>query len=155
MTSNITWISLHSPVGDLTVYTDGDAVISLDWGWAPEPPAPAPTVLKDTQDQLNAYFDGDLTRFDVPLSLEGTAYRTKVWGALRGIPYGTTQTYGDVARIIDSCPRAVGTACGANPVPIIVPCHRVISASGKLTGYSGGEGVTTKAQLLHLEGAIA
>ncbi len=85
---------------------------------------------------------------------DGSAFLRAVWGQLRRIPYGRTRTYGDVAEALMSAPRAVGSACGKNPIPIIVPCHRVVGADGRMTGYSGGEGIETKIQLLRLEGCL-
>ena len=101
--------------------------------------------------QLRAYFAGELHDFDLPLGGEGTAFQRIVWRALTTIPYGATRSYGEVARAIGrpSASRAVGAANGKNPIPIIVPCHRVIGASGELTGYAGG--MTIKKQLLELE----
>lgn len=94
----------------------------------------------DAKRQLAAYFDGELSRFDLPLSLNGTAFQQRVWEELKSIPYGTTMTYGELAHRIGSRngSRAVGFANGRNPVSIIVPCHRVIGANGQLTGYGGG-----------------
>lgn len=146
------WISMHSPVGDLTLHAEGDTLISLDWGWAPDCPDPIPDVLYTAQDQLNEYFDGVRTAFDLPLQPEGTPFQQRVWRAMAQIPYGTVQSYGDIAKAISSAPRAIGHACGANPLPILLPCHRVLAASKKLTGYSGGDGIQTKADLLRLEG---
>ena len=90
--------------------------------------------------QLEEYFAGRRTVFEVPLALEGTAFQLEVWGALRGIPFGRTVSYGEIARKIGrpAAARAVGAADGANPVSIIIPCHRVIGADGRLTGYGGG-----------------
>lgn len=90
--------------------------------------------------QLEEYFAGRRTVFEVPLALEGTAFQLEVWGALRGIPFGRTVSYGEIARMVGrpAAARAVGAADGANPVSIIIPCHRVIGADGRLTGYGGG-----------------
>ena len=109
-------------------------------------------LLREVHRQLDAYFDRKLKVFDIPYSLEGTPFQQKVWRALCGIPYGTYITYGELAvRIGDpkAC-RAVGMANGRNPLPIIVPCHRVIGSGGKLTGYTGGLDIKTK--LLQTEG---
>lgn len=104
--------------------------------------------------QLEAYFDGRLTVFELDLAPRGTAFQRAVWQALRKIPYGETTTYGALARRIGrpSASRAVGAANGANPLPIVIPCHRVIGSTGKLTGFGGG--LPTKAALLKLEGAL-
>jgi len=148
------YISLHSPVGDLTVHEDGGEIVALDWGWVPDdvPNRPAPTaLLLSACAQLDAYFDGERTTFDLPLKPEGTAFQQQVWQALCDIPPGQTRTYGDIARELNSAAQAVGTACGSNPIPIIIPCHRIVAADG-LGGYSGEGGAQTKAQLLRLEG---
>lgn len=111
-------------------------------------------LLREVRRQLDAYFAGKLRTFDIPYSLEGTPFQLKVWRALCDIPYGTCITYGELAaRIGDpkSC-RAVGMANGRNPLPVIVPCHRVIGSGGKLTGYTGG--LDIKIKLLQTEGII-
>jgi len=109
-------------------------------------------VLRETARQLRAYFSGGLREFDLPLSLKGTPFQLRVWTALQDIPYGQTRSYGEQARAIGmpAAVRAVGAANGANPIPIVVPCHRVIGASGKLTGFGGG--LPLKRWLLSLEG---
>ena len=104
----------------------------------------------EARTQLHAYFDGDLSRFDLPLAPVGTPYRRRVWEALRSIPYGETRSYAEIARIAGGSARSAGQASGANPVPIIIPCHRVL-ASGGLGGYSGGDGLETKRALLAIE----
>jgi methylated-DNA-[protein]-cysteine S-methyltransferase len=97
-----------------------------------------PDGLAATAEQLEQYFAGERTTFELPLELAGTPFQRSVWQALRAIPYGTTTTYGNLARRLDAQPRAIGAAVGATPVPIIVPCHRVIGSDGSLTGYGGG-----------------
>ena len=119
-------------------------------------PAPAHPILTQARRQLDAYFAGTPTLFDLPLDLSaGTAFQTRVWQALRAIPAGVTQSYGALAERIGAprAVRAVGAAVGRNPVSIVVPCHRVIGASGALTGYAGG--LARKKSLLRLEGALA
>ena len=143
-------ISMKSPVGPLTLFADDDALIALEWGGAPDP-APMP-LLREAVAQLEAYFSGRLTSFDLPLRPSGTPFQMAVWAIMSDIPYGVTRAYGDLARALGSGPRAVGGACGRNPLPIIVPCHRVLGAGGRMTGYSGGAGVETKQALLRLEG---
>jgi methylated-DNA-[protein]-cysteine S-methyltransferase len=109
------------------------------------------TQLKEVTRQLRAYFAGDLETFDLPLAPEGTPFQQQVWGELCKIPYGETISYGELARRIgnpNAC-RAVGLANGSNPIPIVIPCHRVIGANGKLTGYGGG--LPIKEKLLALE----
>jgi methylated-DNA-[protein]-cysteine S-methyltransferase len=116
-------------------------------------------LLRRACDQLHAYFDGDLNEFDLPLAPAGTDYRQRVWRALCAIPYGETRSYIDIARLAGGSARSVGQANGCNPIPVIIPCHRVVLAAGRSTrgttahlgGYSGGEGLATKRYLLALE----
>ena len=112
-------------------------------------------LLIEAARQLRAYFAGQLREFLLPLDIEGTDFQKRVWGQVAAIPYGETRSYLQIATAIGSpgAVRAVGAANGANPVPIVVPCHRVIGAKGKLVGYGGG--LTMKKRLLELEGAIA
>ena len=102
--------------------------------------------------QLAAYFAGDLHDFDLPVAPDGTAHDRKVWRAMQEIPPGKTRTYGDIARAIASGAQAVGNACGRNPIPIVIPCHRIVGANGAIGGYSGRGGAETKRFLLGLEG---
>lgn len=145
-------LSLHSPLGPLTVFEEEGALIALEWGQAPEP-ARTP-LLAAAKRQLDAYFDGGADGFDLPLAPAGTPFQKRVWAAMRAVPRGEVRTYGELARVVGSAARAVGLACAANPLPIIVPCHRIVGAGGRLGGYSGGDGVDTKIALLRLEGAI-
>ncbi len=145
-------LSLHSPIGELTLSEEDGALVALDWGWAPEQSESA--LLGAARRQLERYFDGDLAPFELPLAPPGSDFQRRVWARLRAIPAGRTLSYGALARELGSAARAVGTACGANPIPIIVPCHRVIAADGGLGGYSGEGGVETKQALLRLEGAL-
>jgi methylated-DNA-[protein]-cysteine S-methyltransferase len=102
--------------------------------------------------QLLAYFDRSRTTFDLPLApAGGSPFERAVWEAMRAIPYGETWTYGDLAARLGGVARAVGGACGRNPIPIVIPCHRVLGAGGKLVGFSGGSGIDSKARLLDLE----
>ena len=105
-----------------------------------------------TKRQLNAYFDGVLKRFDLPLEPNGTPFQKKVWKQMLKIPYGRTVTYGHIAERLGSGARPVGTACGRNPLPILIPCHRVMGANGALGGYSGEGGLVTKKALMLIEG---
>lgn len=111
-----------------------------------------PDKLSSCIGQLRDYFAGRLQQFDLPLDLHGTAFQKSVWDALNAIPYGQVKSYGDIAREIGNIKavRAVGGACGANPVPIIVPCHRVIGSNRSLTGFAGG--VDLKERMLQMEG---
>jgi len=141
-------LSLHSPVGDITVFAEDDAIVSLDWGWVPEQ-TPS-SILERAREQLHAYFDGELTKFDLKLAPDGTVYRRGVWQALCDIPYGETCTYQDIVRKTGGSARSVGQANGHNPIPLIIPCHRVVAAT-HIGGYSGGDGLATKRWLLTLE----
>lgn len=147
--------SLHSPVGDLTLFAEDDALVALEWGWAEGgDDGDEDALLRAARDQLAGYFAGDLKVFTLPLRPAGTAFQLRVWDALRTIAHGDTVSYGALARRLDSAPRAIAGACARNPLPILIPCHRVIARDQGLGGYSGGEGVTTKQALLRLEGAI-
>ncbi len=139
---------IDSPIGRLLLHSDGSAVTGLYMdvadqplpvrgGWVEDAEAgPLPEAIR----QLREYFAGTRREFDLPLRLEGTAFQRRVWGALGGIPYGATWSYGELAKRIDrpKASRAVGLANGRNPLSIVVPCHRVIGADGSLTGYGGG-----------------
>jgi methylated-DNA-[protein]-cysteine S-methyltransferase len=141
-------LSLHTPVGDLSVAEDDGAIVSIDWGWGRDQDDTA--LLRQAREQLHAYFDLALTAFDLPLAPKGSPYRQRVWRALLAIPYGATRSYLDIARDAGGSPRSVGGANGANPIPIIIPCHRVVATNG-IGGYSGGDGLPTKRALLALE----
>ena len=149
----------HSPLGPLRLREAHGHITHLDWGPAvqadlvaePEPQSDETPLLNRAVHQLNAYFFCGLRHFDLPLAPHGTAFQRAVWQQMQAIPYGDTRTYGELARWLRSAPRAVGGACGRNPIPIIVPCHRVV-ASGGLGGYSGDGGTDTKQWLLELEG---
>ena len=145
-------LSLHSPVGDIAVSEADGAIVALDWGWGRDQ-SETPLLLR-ARDQLEAYFDAELLDFDLPLAPHGTAYRQRVWAALRRIPLGATRTYAAIAREVGGSARAVGGANAANPIPILIPCHRVVAA-GHLGGYSGGDGLPTKRFLLSLEALAA
>ena len=141
---------ITTPVGHLRIDATDSAIIGVNR--TNEAPCPPETpLLKECVRQLNAYFAGQLTDFDLPLHMEGTAFRMKVWQALRCIPYGETRSYGQLAAVIGQpgASRAVGGANHHNPISIIVPCHRVIGADGSLTGY--GEGLDMKEWLLEHE----
>jgi methylated-DNA-[protein]-cysteine S-methyltransferase len=142
-------LSLHTPLGEVTISEDGGAIIALDWGRGRD--QEATPLLCQARDQLQEYFDGKRLIFDLPLAPEGSVFQKRVWAALCAIPPGETRSYADIARTIGSAPRAVGGANGANPIPLFIPCHRVIAANGSLGGYSGGDGPATKRYLLDLE----
>lgn len=140
--------SLHSPVGDLTISEEDGKIVSLDWGWgAVQSDTPA---LRKAIGQLNEYFDGEREAFDLDLAGAPTEFAARMRAAMIAIPYGKTRTYGEVASSLGSSAQAIGQSCGANHIPIIVPCHRILAATG-LGGYSGDGGLETKAALLRLE----
>lgn len=149
--------TLDSPVGPITVAGDGEVITNVRMVDQSHPPADQgewhfePKAFPDALDQLEGYFGGRLTRFDLPLRLGGTEFQRRVWDALLQIPYGETASYGEIANRIGTpgAARAVGLANGRNPVGIIVPCHRVIGSDGSLTGYGGG--LHRKLTLLQLE----
>ena len=144
---------LDSPIGGLRIHVSAGLVTAIDFGASAPRGSRTPDVLLDrTEQQLVEYFAGDRTAFDLPLASDGTEFQKKVWSELLRIPYGETASYGDIARRLGYEPgisRAVGAANGANPIPIVVPCHRVIGADGSLTGYAGG--IDRKRTLLELE----
>jgi methylated-DNA-[protein]-cysteine S-methyltransferase len=142
---------MHSPIGDITISEEDGEIVSIDWGWARD--QKATPLLKSAKRQLDEYFDGTLEKFDLPLRVEGTDFQKQVWREMCKIPAGKTLTYGDIARRLKASAQSVGTACGRNRFPVIIPCHRVVGAGG-LGGYSGAGGVETKIALLELEKAM-
>ena len=144
-------LSISSPVGNLVVDESGGAIVAIRW--TDEETGNGSPLLAEAARQLDAYFAGKLVDFDLPLRPAGSDFETRVWDAMQGIPYGETRCYGDLAAAIASAPRAVGRACGRNPIPIMIPCHRVLG-KGWLGGYSGSGGLATKKALLALEGAL-
>ncbi|WP_419843079.1 methylated-DNA--[protein]-cysteine S-methyltransferase [Candidatus Poriferisodalis sp.] len=160
-------MTVASPVGLLRLVATGDALSAVSWhDEAPLDPSAADPqrrdmtseaehpILRRTAQQLNEYFAGDRTSFDIPLDLRGTPFQVAAWRALGSIPYGTTRSYLEQATWIGrpTAVRAIGQANGRNPVPIVLPCHRVIGADGSLVGYGGG--LDRKTTLLRLEGAL-
>jgi methylated-DNA-[protein]-cysteine S-methyltransferase len=155
--TNVSYTTMKSPVGPLLLAGDESGLRCVHFVSGRRPKAPprdwtenrAP--FKEVIRQLQAYFDGKLKEFDLPLVLEGTDFQLLVWNRLRKIPYGETVSYGQLARRIGKpeAARAVGLANGSNPIPIIVPCHRVIGSNGDLTGFGGG--LPIKKKLLALE----
>ncbi len=159
------WISASFPHGiSLLLVSDSEALVGVefltstqatppasqrDWTHSPQEP-----VLVEAERQLREYFGGERESFSVPLRLVGTAFQLSVWQALKKIPYGRTRSYREIARSIGrpTATRAVGAANGQNPLPIFVPCHRVIGSNGSLTGFGGG--LDVKLALLRLEGVL-
>ena len=147
------WDTMASPLGALAIGVDatgGLAAINLDGSRGDGPSAAARAGIVRTQ--LDEYFAGTRRTFDLRLAPRGTAFQLRVWNALRAIPYGSVCNYGDLARAIGQpgASRAVGQANGRNPLPIVIPCHRVIASDGSIGGYSGG--LAIKHRLLALEG---
>lgn len=140
---------IDSPLGPLTLVAQDGAIIAMDWRSGPKPPR---GLLKTATDQLCAYFDESLTEFTVPMAPHGSAFQLDFYQRLRAIPFGATRTYGEIAADMNVSAQAIGQACGANPLPILIPCHRVLGATS-LGGYSGAGGVEAKVALLRLEGA--
>jgi methylated-DNA-[protein]-cysteine S-methyltransferase len=148
--------TMESPIGRLTVEEEDGAITRLRW--SPKAPLsegePQTELLREAKRQLDAYFAKKLTGdFHLPVRPTGSEFQHAVWARMQKIPYGGTATYGEMAKDIDGVARAVGEACGSNPIPIIIPCHRVVGGNGGWGGYSGRGGVETKTFLLALEGA--
>ena len=150
-------LTMRSPVGPLVLSAEGDSLTAISFSDQPGVDAPSqgvPPVLVEAQRQLVAYFAGELQHFDLSLAARGTPFQQRVWAELANIPYGSTASYGDIARRLGmaaGASRAVGLANGSNPLAIVVPCHRVIGSNGTLTGYAGG--LERKRFLLGLEAA--
>ena len=145
-------LSLHTPLGAVTLSEEDGAIVAFDWGWGRDQ-AETPLLLR-ARAQLEEYLDGLRVAFDLPLAPHGSAYRRRVWAALCSIPPGTTRTYAEIAHVAGGSARSVGQAMGSNPIPVLIPCHRVV-ATGGIGGYSGGAGLETKQFLLNLESRAA
>jgi methylated-DNA-[protein]-cysteine S-methyltransferase len=150
---------LESPIGRIEVIGNGEAIVSLaiecdgalPWDGVPEQ---GDEVLDRAVKQLDEYFAGHRRQFDLPLSLAGSAFQLAVWEQIAALDFGEVVSYGEIGLSTGraTAGRAVGGAVGANPIPIIVPCHRVLASDGRITGYSGGDGISTKSWLLQHEG---
>ena len=155
-----TYTTIESPIGELLLTGDGRALTGLYMQEGRTAAAVRPEwtrdddAFADVREQLDEYFAGRRTDFDVPLEMEGSPFQRRVWKELEGIPYGETISYGELARRVGppATPRNVGATNGRNPVAVIVPCHRVIGADGSLTGYGGG--LERKRLLLDLEAGV-
>jgi methylated-DNA-[protein]-cysteine S-methyltransferase len=142
---------VDSPIGPLGVVLESGTVIGVRFG-----ALPGPVVSHPAADELAAYFAGRLTDFTVPVEMRGgSEFERSVWAEIAKIPYGEMRTYGEIAAALGDpgLARAVGTACNHNPVPVIVPCHRVVGAGGKMVGFGGG--IDRKRRLLELEARVA
>jgi methylated-DNA-[protein]-cysteine S-methyltransferase len=145
-------LPLDGPFGFMTLVERDGAIVALEWGGRAQGKPDA--LLIEAKRQLEQYFARKRTAFDLPLAPSGSADEKRLWARMSRIPYGRTATYGELARELGQVAREVGQACGRNPIPIIVPCHRVVGADGALTGYSAPGGVEVKRRLLQLEGAL-
>lgn len=152
---------IESPIGPLVIAADAVGLRHVEFHKTRHPADRSDwrggdnTTLQMTEAQLSEYFDGKRSTFDLPLAPEGTPFQRTVWNTLTSIPYGSTISYAELAKRVGSpnSTRAVGAANGRNPLPIVLPCHRVIGSDGSLTGFGGG--LPTKEYLLRLEGALA
>ena len=142
-------LTVSTQFGPLTLIEDQGAIVRVEWDGDHRDDTP---ILAEAARQLRAYDAGELTQFDLPLRVAGSDFQRAVCDQMRAIPFGDTATYGDIARVLGQSAQAVGRACGGNPIPVIIPCHRVMGAKG-LTGFSGKGGVETKVALLRHEGA--
>jgi methylated-DNA-[protein]-cysteine S-methyltransferase len=148
--------SLVTPVGTIRLVAGADGLTALSWGGDASDPEPSDPQLLLAREELRQYFSGELRNFTVKVDLSRwQGFTARVYVALRAVPYGETVTYGELARRAGqpAAARAVGRIMASNPLPIILPCHRVIAATGALTGYSGGAGIATKEFLLNHEKA--
>lgn len=159
MTNFDSIVRMDSPIGRLEIIARGELIVGLTIerdGELPhdETPTKSSAVIKRAVTQLGEYFAGKRREFSVPVSLAGTPFQNSVWNALTEIPFGAVRSYGDIGMTTgrSSAGRAVGGAVGANPIPIIIPCHRVLASDSRITGYSGGNGIPTKVWLLDHEG---
>jgi methylated-DNA-[protein]-cysteine S-methyltransferase len=154
-------VAHDSPIGRLLIHSDGRNLVGLDI--VPEsdraltshlPHTSSDPIIHKTLTQVQEYFAGTRTSFDIPLATCGTPFQQKIWATLQSIPFGHTMTYQELGEKagVGRAPRAVGGAVGKNPIALVIPCHRILGATGALTGYSAGEGVVTKEHLLRLEG---
>jgi methylated-DNA-[protein]-cysteine S-methyltransferase len=141
-------LSIDSPLGPLALTSESGALTALDWTRLPD--EGEDPVLGEAARQLADYFAGRRRDFALPVRPAGTEFQRRMWLAMAEIPYGEVATYGDLARRLGSVARAVGNACGANPLPIVIPCHRIVASGGR-GGYSGLGGLGTKDFLLRLE----
>lgn len=146
-------ILVESPIGAILVCEEDGAIVSVSQASpAFTPSGRASLLLRRAERELRRYFAGKRRDFDLPLRPGGSRFDRSVWKTMVRIPFGSTMTYGDVALALDTSPRAVGGACARNPIPIFIPCHRILGAGGALGGYTWCDGIATKRFLLKLEG---
>lgn len=151
------WIDVPSPIGLIRVFESNGKIssINISVNRTSKAKSPSSKLLLEAKKQIEDYFDGKLSRFNLPVDLsQGTEFQQQVWKQISKISFGKTLSYVDIAKAIGrpKASRAVGGAVGANPVPLIVGCHRVMGSTGQITGYSGGKGIPTKKWLLDHEG---
>jgi methylated-DNA-[protein]-cysteine S-methyltransferase len=139
-------LTVDGPLGPVTVRERDGTIAAIDIG-AGGVQRSTP-LLRAAAAQLAEYFAGTRTEFDLPLAPPSSPFQGRMRDAMTAIPYGETRSYGDLAALLGSNPRAIGQACGGNPIPIVVPCHRVLAAGGRIGGFSAGNGVATKRWLL-------
>ncbi|BCL14848.1 methylated-DNA--[protein]-cysteine S-methyltransferase [Micromonospora sagamiensis] len=150
------WTVLDSPIGELSVAVDDTAVCGVHFGRVESAGPAADDLSRQAVAELDAYFAGEMVEFTVPVAVRrGSEFERAVWREMTRIPYGETATYGEVAKAVGDpgAARAVGVACNRNPIPVIVPCHRIVGAGGKLVGFGGG--LPRKVHLLELEARVA
>jgi methylated-DNA-[protein]-cysteine S-methyltransferase len=145
-------ITVPSPIGPLSIEEREGMLVAVHWRKARK--ESATPLLEEAASQLRAYFARERRAFDLPLEPAGSAFEQQVWAAMQRIPYGETRSYGEIAQETGGMPQEVGEACASNPLPILIPCHRVLAGGGKLGGYSGKGGLETKTTLLVLEGRL-
>lgn len=145
--------TIDSPVGPLTLTARDGRLAAVDYGTAGDGGGHDP-LLAEAARQFRAYFEGRLTEFDLPLAPPVSPFQARVRAAMQAIPFGAVASYGGLAVVLGTSPRAIGNACGRNPLTIVVPCHRVLARGGTIGGYSGGRGLDTKRWLLRHEGWI-
>ena len=142
---------IDTPAGPVLIVESGGRIAEIRFATGAETDCDDTLLLRRAATQLEEYFAGRRRQFDLPLAPAPTAFQARVRRAMQDIPYGQTRSYGELAHVAGGAPRAIGQACGANQLPLVVPCHRVVAATG-LGGYSGGKGLATKRFLLALEG---
>jgi methylated-DNA-[protein]-cysteine S-methyltransferase len=145
--------TISSPIGPITLIAQGEKLIRVELCVKAKTEGSA-RIFGEAQKQLDQYFFGKLSRFSIPLEVTGTEFQKAVWKEIAKLPFGKTVSYGEIASKLGKprASRAVGAAVGANPTPLLVGCHRVLGSTGKITGFTGGQGLKTKAWLLNHEG---
>lgn len=143
-----------TPIGAISIYVKNNAIVYVHMGQPVAPDYGHSPVVAEAIRQINEYVAGERQNFELPLNTGGTQFQREVWDIIAKIPFGQTLSYGEIAHALGKpmASRAVGGAVGSNPVALLIPCHRVMGASGRITGYSGGDGIPTKRWLLAHEG---